>query len=114
MGMSGEDIYQYIEKIELIGKDPADGDIVIYLFEVRSVTAKLRNDTARRFHERPENAGADERLSGTRIHAAEPDGKRRPGERRKHFVLADWCGTKRKFRVCAFLYNNLLFILYKQ
>jgi hypothetical protein len=56
LGMSGEDMRQLIHKIELIGKDPADGDIVIYLFEVRSVTAKLRNDIARRFRERPENA----------------------------------------------------------
>jgi hypothetical protein len=56
LGMSGEDMRQHIQKIELIGKDPADGDIVIYLFEVRSVTAKLRNDIARRFRERPENA----------------------------------------------------------
>lgn len=47
---------QQIHKIELIGKDPEDGDISIYLFEVRSVTAKLRNDIARRFRERPENA----------------------------------------------------------
>jgi hypothetical protein len=56
LGMSGEDMRQHIQKIELIGRDPADGDIVIYLFEVRSVTAKLRNDIARRFRERPENA----------------------------------------------------------
>jgi len=56
LGMSGEDMRQHIQKIELIGKDPADGDIVIYLFEVHSVTAKLRNDIARRFRERPENA----------------------------------------------------------
>lgn len=56
MGMSGEDMRQYIQKIELIGKDPADGDIVIYLFEVSPVTTKLRNDIARRFRERPENA----------------------------------------------------------
>lgn len=56
LGMSGEDMRQHIQKIELIGKDPTDGDIVIYLFEVRSVTAKLRNDIARRFRERPENA----------------------------------------------------------
>jgi hypothetical protein len=46
----------HIHKIELIGRDPVDGDISIYLFEVRSVTAKLRNDIARRFRERPENA----------------------------------------------------------
>ena len=56
LGMGSEDMRQHIHKIELIGKDPVDGDISIYLFEVRSVTAKLRNDIARRFRERPENA----------------------------------------------------------
>jgi hypothetical protein len=56
LGMGSEDMRQHIHKIELIGKDPEDGDIIIYLFEVRSVTAKLRNDIARRFRERPENA----------------------------------------------------------
>ena len=54
LGMASEDMRQHIHKIELIGKDPIDGDINIYLFEVRSVTAKLRNDIARRFRERPE------------------------------------------------------------
>ncbi len=56
LGMSGAELRQQIRKIELIGRDPADGDIVIYLLEVRAVTAKLRNDIARRFRERPENA----------------------------------------------------------
>ncbi|HEY7495007.1 MAG TPA: hypothetical protein VIH59_28380, partial [Candidatus Tectomicrobia bacterium] len=56
LGMGSEDMRQHIHKLELIGKDPEDGDISIYLFEVRSVTAKLRNDIARRFRERPENA----------------------------------------------------------
>jgi len=56
LGMGSEDLRQHIRRIELIGKDPVDGDISIYLFEVRSVTAKLRNDIARRFRERPENA----------------------------------------------------------
>jgi hypothetical protein len=54
--MGSADMRQHIRKIELIGKDPEDGDISIYLFEVRSVTAKLRHDIARRFRERPENA----------------------------------------------------------
>jgi hypothetical protein len=45
LGMGSEDMRQHIHRIELIGKDPADGDISIDLFEVRSVTAKLRNDT---------------------------------------------------------------------
>ena len=52
LGMGSADMRQHIHKIELIGKDPIDGDISIYLFEVRSVTAKLRNDIARRFRER--------------------------------------------------------------
>jgi hypothetical protein len=56
LGMGSEDIRQHIHKIQLIGKDPVDGDISIYLFEVRSVAAKLRNDIARRFRERLENA----------------------------------------------------------
>jgi hypothetical protein len=56
LGMGSEDMRQHIHKIELIGKDPVDGDISIYLLEVRSVTAKLRNDVARRFRERPEKA----------------------------------------------------------
>jgi hypothetical protein len=56
LGMGSADMRQHIHKIELIGKDPVDGDISIYLFEVRSVTAKLRNDIARRFRERPEKA----------------------------------------------------------
>src|SRR6266545_2493975 len=56
LGLSSQDLRQQIQKIELIGTDPEDGDITIYLFEVRSVTAKLRNDIARRFRDRPENA----------------------------------------------------------
>jgi hypothetical protein len=56
LGMGSADMRQHIHKIELIGKDPIDRDISIYLLEVRSVTAKLRNDIARRFRERPENA----------------------------------------------------------
>jgi hypothetical protein len=56
LGMGSEDMRQHIHKIELIGKDPVDGDISIFLFEVRSVTAKLRNDIARRFRERSEKA----------------------------------------------------------
>ena len=55
LGLGSADLRQQIHKIELIGTDPADGDITIYLFEVRSVTAKLRNEIARRFRERLEN-----------------------------------------------------------
>jgi len=56
LGLGTADLRQQIQKIELIGHDPEDGDITIYLLEVRSVTAKLRNDIARRFRDRPENA----------------------------------------------------------
>jgi Eco57I restriction-modification methylase/TaqI-like C-terminal specificity domain len=55
LGLGSADMHQHIHKIELIGKDPIDQDISIYLMEVRSLTAKLRNDIARRFRERPEN-----------------------------------------------------------
>ena len=56
LGLGGEDLRQQIEHIEQIGTDPEDGDIIIYLLKVRSVTAKLRNEIARRFRERTENA----------------------------------------------------------
>jgi len=56
LGMGSEGMRQHIHKIELLGKDPEDGAIRIYLFEVPSVTAKLRNDIARRFRARPEKA----------------------------------------------------------
>jgi hypothetical protein len=56
LGLGSADMRQHIHKIELIGRDPIDQDISIYLFEVRSVTAKLRNDIARRFRERSEKA----------------------------------------------------------
>ena len=55
IGLGSEDLRQQIHKIELIGRDPEDGDIIIYLLEVRSITAKLRNEIARRFRDRPEN-----------------------------------------------------------
>ena len=56
LGLGSADLRQQIHKIELIGHDPEDGDITIYLLEVRSVTARLRNDIARRFRGRPESA----------------------------------------------------------
>ena len=56
LGLGSADLRQQIHRIELIGHDPEDGDITIYLLEVRSVTAKLRNDIARRFRDRPESA----------------------------------------------------------
>jgi hypothetical protein len=56
LGLDSEEMRHLIHKIELIGADPVDGDINLYLFEVRSITARLRNAIARRFRERPENA----------------------------------------------------------
>jgi hypothetical protein len=50
-----DDLRHHIHRIELIGRDPVDAEITIYLFEVRSVTAKLRNDIARAFRNLPEN-----------------------------------------------------------
>ena len=49
------DLRQQIKQIRRVGQDPADGDIVIYLFEVRSVTVTLTQTIARRFRERPES-----------------------------------------------------------
>ncbi|MFQ5595761.1 MAG: DNA methyltransferase, partial [Anaerolineae bacterium] len=56
LGMDTEDLRQQIRAIRRVGQDPTDGDIVIYLFEVRSVTVALTQQIARRFRERPENA----------------------------------------------------------
>jgi Alw26I/Eco31I/Esp3I family type II restriction m6 adenine DNA methyltransferase len=56
LGLDSDDLRQQIFRLELLAVDPVDEEIKIYLFEVRSVTAKLRNDIARRFRERPENA----------------------------------------------------------
>ncbi|MBS1967730.1 MAG: Eco57I restriction-modification methylase domain-containing protein [Chloroflexi bacterium SZAS-1] len=56
LGLNDAELRQLIYRIELIGHDPADGDITIYLLEVRSVTARLRNEIARRFRDRPEQA----------------------------------------------------------
>lgn len=44
-----QDLKMQIHHHELIATDPVDEDIRIYLFVVRSVTAKLRNDLARNF-----------------------------------------------------------------
>ena len=44
-----QDLKLQIGRHELIATDPEDDDIRVYLFEVRSVTAKLRNDLARGF-----------------------------------------------------------------
>ncbi|NJL54205.1 DUF559 domain-containing protein [bacterium] len=46
---SSQDMKVQINHHELIATDPEDEDIRVYLFEMRSVTAKLRNDLARGF-----------------------------------------------------------------
>jgi hypothetical protein len=63
LGMGSEHMRQHIHKIELIGKDPIDGDISIYLFEVRSVTAKLRNLNDEEMRDIRSKAAHDEVLS---------------------------------------------------
>ena len=56
LGMDSADLRQQIQRIRRVGEDPADGNIVIYLFEVRSVTVSLTQTIARRFRERTEDA----------------------------------------------------------
>ena len=53
LGLDAAEVKQQITRLELIGSDPTDEDIKIYGLEVRSLTAKLRNDIARRFREIP-------------------------------------------------------------
>jgi hypothetical protein len=55
LGMESADLRQQIRQIRRVGQDPADGEIVIYLFEVRSVTVTLTQAITRRFRERPES-----------------------------------------------------------
>ncbi len=56
LGMDSETLRHEIRNIRLVGRDPEDADIVIYLFEVRSVTVALTQTIARRFRERMEYA----------------------------------------------------------
>ncbi|MCI0577975.1 MAG: Eco57I restriction-modification methylase domain-containing protein [Chloroflexi bacterium] len=56
LGLDSEELRQQIRRIRLVGADPVDGEIAIYLLEVRSVTVQLRQAIARRFRERPESA----------------------------------------------------------
>ncbi len=55
LGLDSEDLQQQIRQIHRIASDP-DGDLVIYLFVVRSVTVALSHTIARRFRERTEDA----------------------------------------------------------
>ena len=56
LGLDTADLRQQIRAIRRVGADPVDGDVVVYLCEVRSVTVALTQQIARRFRERPENA----------------------------------------------------------
>ena len=49
LGMDSEELRYDIQRIHKIGADPADGEVEIYLFEVRSVTMALTQTLARRF-----------------------------------------------------------------
>ena len=53
LGLDSADLRQRIKEIRLVGTDPVDGDLSIYLFDTRSVTLDLRRQIARRFRERP-------------------------------------------------------------
>ena len=66
LGLGSADLRQQIHKIELIGTDPADGDITIYLLEVRSVTA--RSSCAARRSSR--SAAGDSRVGAGDLGAA--------------------------------------------
>lgn len=55
LGLDSADLRQQVQKIFLIGNDPLEGEITIYLMELRSVTVQLRQTIARRFRERPED-----------------------------------------------------------
>ena len=53
LGLDSADLRQRIKEIRLVGTDPVDGDLSIYLFDTRSVTLDLRRQIARCFRERP-------------------------------------------------------------
>ena len=54
IGLGSADLRAQIRRAELLAKDPVDADIVIYLLEVRAVTAALRHAIARAFRALPE------------------------------------------------------------
>ncbi|XSG77558.1 Eco57I restriction-modification methylase domain-containing protein [Herpetosiphon llansteffanensis] len=56
IGLSSPDLRHEIRHVELLATDPHDQEIKIYLLEVRSLTAALRNAIARAFRDRPELA----------------------------------------------------------
>jgi len=55
LGLDTEDLRQQIRHIHRIASD-ADEDLIVYFFQVRSVTIALRQTIARRFRERTEEA----------------------------------------------------------
>ncbi|GAA5528249.1 N-6 DNA methylase [Herpetosiphon gulosus] len=56
VGLDSAYLRQEIKHVELLASDPHDQEIKIYLLEVRSLTAALRNAIARAFRDRPELA----------------------------------------------------------
>jgi len=56
LGLDSEDLRQQIRSVRRVGVDPVDGEVVVYLFELRSVTIALTQVIARRFRGRPESA----------------------------------------------------------
>ncbi|ABX05178.1 hypothetical protein Haur_2540 [Herpetosiphon aurantiacus DSM 785] len=56
VGLDSAYLRQEIKHLELLATDPHDQEIKIYLLEVRSLTAALRNAIARAFRDRPELA----------------------------------------------------------
>lgn len=56
LGLDSSDLRQQILRIQRIAADPVGGNLVIYLFEVRSLTVALTQAIARRFRDRPEDA----------------------------------------------------------
>ncbi len=56
LGLDSADLRQQIKHIRRVAEDPMEGNIVVYLFEARSVTVSLTQAIARRFRERTEDA----------------------------------------------------------
>ncbi|RLT36734.1 MAG: hypothetical protein DWI57_14410 [Chloroflexi bacterium] len=53
LGLDTADLRQQLTAIRRVGADPVDGDVVVYLYEARSVTVALTQQIARRFRDRP-------------------------------------------------------------
>ncbi|MFN2141037.1 MAG: hypothetical protein ACK2U5_11185 [Candidatus Promineifilaceae bacterium] len=48
LGLDSADLRQRIKEVRLVGTDPVDGDLSIYLLNTRSATLDLRRQIARR------------------------------------------------------------------